>query len=296
VPENMRKIVFTNNRSLISAINYFKVITFIICAAFFYSCKRDKEILPLKAIYLPDISYGANDLNKCDIYLPALRNAQTPVILLIHGGSWLEGNKQDTRGLAEIFSENKFAVVNINYQLANDSINFESINEDINKAIDFIRSKSVEFYVAKDKLILMGHSAGGHLALLTAFKNDPNRNVKAVVSLAGPTNLGNSFYLNGNIASGLATYIGDSYINQPQKYYLNSPINYVDASGPPVYILHGSNDLFIDINDSRQLAGKLDSLGVECKLHESNLSHEELLFLKKQDYTPMIDWMSKMMK
>jgi len=292
----MGKIVFTNNRSLISAINYFKVITFIICAAFFYSCKKDKEILPLKAIYLPDISYGANNLNKCDIYLPALRSAQTPVILLIHGGSWIEGDKQDTRGLAEIFSGNKFAVVNMNYPLANDSINFESINEDINRAIDFIRSKSEEFYIAKDKLILMGHSAGGHLAMLTAFKYDPKRNVKAVVSLAGPTNLANNFYLNGNIASGLATYIGDSYINQSQKYYLNSPINYVDASAPPVYILHGTNDLFVDINDSRQLASKLDSLGVDCKLIESNLEHADLLYLKKQDYTPIIDWMNRVIK
>lgn len=269
---------------------------FIVCTALFYSCKKDKEILSLKAIYLPDISYGVNDLNRCDIYLPALRNTQTPVILLIHGGSWIEGDKQDTRGLAELFLENKFAVVNVNYQLANDSINFESINEDINKAINFIRSKAEEFYIAKDKLILMGHSAGGHLAMLTAFKNDPNRNVKAVVSLAGPTNLANSFYINGNIASGLTTYIGNSYINQPQKYYLNSPINNVDASAPPVYILHGTNDLFIDINDSRQLAGKMDSLGVDCKLIESNLEHGDLLYLKKQDYTPIIDWMSKIMK
>lgn len=227
------------------------------------SCKKDKEITPLKNIYLYDVEYGNDIYQRMDINLPAGRSSNTPVLFFIHGGSWIAGDKSDMTNLADFFFSKGFATVNLNYRLANDSVHYNILNEDITSAINFIRSRQSEYYISDDKFALFGHSAGAHLALISAYKNNSQGLIKAVVSLAGPTKLSNPFYSLSNILAGIEAYTGTNDSISPNIYKEFSPLYNVSVNTPPTYIIHGTNDLYVDVNDSRALAGKLDSIHVK---------------------------------
>ena len=81
-----------------------------------------------------------------------------------------------------------YAIFNINYRLVNGSNLFPTQEHDVKTAIDFIVTNSTEYHVNKNKLVLLGVSAGGHLALLQGYKcNNPK--VAAIIDFFGPTDL-----------------------------------------------------------------------------------------------------------
>src|SRR5690606_29947054 len=140
------------------------------CILFFNACEREKEnnITPASEQNLNNISYGSDAYQKMDIYLPANRNAtSTNVIILIHGGAWIEGNKNDFAGYITTLKQRLpgYAIFNINYRLAlNNQHHFPAQEMDVKKAIEFIADKTGEYQVSKN-FALLGASAGGHLAL-----------------------------------------------------------------------------------------------------------------------------------
>ena len=90
----------------------------------FYSCSEDEIIISSEELIeteLLDVSYGSDLEQVYDIYLPAERaKSVTKTFVLVHGGSWISGDKNDMNELAEIIKLNfpKYAIVNMNYRLA----------------------------------------------------------------------------------------------------------------------------------------------------------------------------------
>ena len=139
---------------------------------------------------LYDIPYGADPLNRVDISLPAGRTLKTPVIILLHGGAWISGDKSDYNFLREYFSIRGFAVVSVNYRLARiTGKGFDDILEDLSKVMVLVRDNSGNWIYSKDLVFIAGHSAGGHMALLYSFTRDPERRIRGVVSFCGVTDL-----------------------------------------------------------------------------------------------------------
>ena len=170
-----------------------KLILVFSIVALFASCQKDAltptppapPIVIAKPVTYLDLSYGSQALQKMDIYLPEGRTTSTTkTIVLIHGGAWIGGDKTEMTFIVDSIKKRKpdFAFVNINYRLAiNGAANvFPTQEVDVKAAIDFYLAKTATYEVSKD-LILLGASAGGHLALLHAYKNDPEKHVKAVV-------------------------------------------------------------------------------------------------------------------
>lgn len=233
-------------------------------------CKKAPD-QPYTALTSEDhlsISYGPHTRNTLDIYLPEKRDSKTPVILLVHGGSWFEGDKSAFTDLAKYWREKGYAAATMNYRFTNTpekNIHPAQVN-DIAKAIDFIGSKSAEWKIAADKFALQGASAGGHLSLLYTYKYDAGNKVKAVLSMAGPTDL---TVMGGPGASHAQTVhwlMGSSVQANPAAYIDASPVSHVTAAAKPTLLYHGKLDVVVPYQQAVDLKNRLSQFGAIHKL------------------------------
>ena len=143
------------------------------------------------ATYL-NVAYGPDPKQVMDIYLPAGREkASTKVMLLIHGGSWSGGDKQSFQAYVDSLQQYlpDFAFVNMNYRLATYTANrFPAQENDVKAALTFVMDKAGEYNISHN-VVLLGASAGAHLALLQAYKYTDPVKVQAVISFFGPADM-----------------------------------------------------------------------------------------------------------
>jgi len=237
------------------------------------SCSKEKDpedTKPIVSAVYTNISYGSDALQVMDVYLPEKRNVKTTkTIVVIHGGGWVGGDKTEMTILIDSLQKRmkNYAFINLNYRLAvNNSINvFPSQENDVKSGIEFYLSKSGEYLVSKD-LVVLGGSAGGHLALLHSYKNDPEKHVKAVVDFFGPSNLVAAW--NDGLIQQLVLIgaIGKTYDQDPQIYIQSSPVNFITAQTPPTIALQGGQDFVVLPAQSQILINKLNSAGVSNQL------------------------------
>src|SRR4051794_40480639 len=157
-----------------------------------------------------------------DIYLPAGRTTDvTNSLVLIHGGGWNSGDKSNFAVYIDSFKHRLpgYAIFNINYRLVSANHIFPVQENDIKSAINFIADHSEQFQINKNKFVLLGASAGAHLAMLQAYKNT-NPEIKAVVDFFGPTDLTTMYKhpWHPMIPSLLKIVIGTTLSANPQLY------------------------------------------------------------------------------
>lgn len=246
-----------------------------------FSCKKDTPAPPksLPEATYQNVSYGGDNRQVMDIYLPANRSsAKTKTVVVIHGGAWTQGDKNEMKFALDSLRSHRpdFAYINVNYRLAyNNTVNvFPAQEDDIKSAVKFYLSKAGEYNVSKD-LIMMGGSAGAHLAMLHSYKNDPDHHVKAVVDFFGPTDLSFSWHYDGIIAQLLyLAAIGKTYDQNPQIYIQSSPVNFITAQSPPTIALQGGADPLVNPSQTNLLIKKLEEKGVvHEKVFYPNESH-----------------------
>lgn len=232
-------------------------------------CQKAPELdKTLKSKDILNAAYGTHVRNTFDIYLPEGRDKDTPVIILLHGGSWYEGDKSLFTDLARFWRDRGYAAVTMNYRLTNtaeNNIHPAQVN-DIAKAIEFISSKAEDWQLSASKFALQGASAGAHLALLYTYKYNTNNKVKTVISMAGPTDLSTLQAVSPQHAQGISWLIGSSFQSNPAAYAEASPITYVRANSKPTLIFHGKLDLLVPYQQSLALENRLGEMGVNKKL------------------------------
>ena len=249
-------------KSILSGLLFFFIISI--------GCKKavDQTATTLTSLDLQNVSYGNHVRNSLDIYLPERRDTKTPVILLVHGGSWFEGDKSAFTDLAKYWRDKGYAAATMNYRFTNTpekSIHPAQVN-DIAKAIEFIGSKSAEWKISSDKFALQGASAGAHLSLLFAYKYDTANKVKAVISMAGPTDLTATGSAGTAQAQVVQWLIGFSYQANPSAYAEASPISHVTSSSKPTLLFHGKKDMVVPYQQAVDLKNKLVQFGTVHKL------------------------------
>jgi acetyl esterase/lipase len=233
-------------------------------AVFVSSCKKSPSAIEEQII--KDESYGESAQQKMDIYLPDNRtSASTNTIVVIHGGGWVEGDKSEMTPYVDTLRKLMpgYAIVNMNYRLAwNNSVNlFPTQENDVRSAIEYYLNHAEE-YMVSDDLVLLGASAGGHLAMLHAYKNDPEGHVRAVVDFFGPFDLASLW--NYGIIQQLILYgaTGVFLADNPSLYATSSPSQYVTGDSPPTIALQGGADLLVPPSQTSQLIAALDAAGV----------------------------------
>ena len=188
-------------------------------------------------------TYGSNERNKMDVYLPYHRDSTTGTVMLIHGGGWVAGDKSNwSPEIINSIIQQGFAVSCINYRYG--CGDFHKQMEDIHLALDYLDANAQTWNTGSHKYGMAGASAGGHLALLYAHAFDTAHVVKAVVSMVGPTDLTDSLFHTGadkyQLSYVLIQFLGDSIQHNPQVYAFASPLFHY--SNVPSLFLHGLND------------------------------------------------------
>lgn len=220
----------------------------------------------VEALELKNVSYGTDAMQTMDIYLPAGRTTSaTKALILVHGGAWVGGDKADMNDAVTTFKTllPDFAVFNINYRLAAlPSANlWPTQMNDMNAAFDFIVGKSAEYKFNSNRIVLGGASAGAHLALLKAYKQNTG-NIKAVVDMFGPTDMKDMYTQNTSYQPLLTIFMSGTPATNPAAYTNASPLFAVNSSSAPTIILHGTADNVVPISESDSLNVRLGNAGV----------------------------------
>ena len=249
-------------------------ICFIIIISALLSCKKSNQVV--RKSDLPDstaidVAYGTAAAQKMDVYLPAGRTtSSTPFIVTVHGGGWTGGDKGEFNAIISRLQTMLpgYAFFNINYRLFDGSTNqYPAQEEDVKLALNFILNKSAEYNIS-NKLVMMGASAGGQLALLQAYKYDQPIKAVAAVSFYGPTDMV-EFYNNPPspaLQPSLLALFGTSPEQNLWAYQQASAAFFVSSKTPPTLLLHGNLDHLVPVAQSQLLKNKLQSAGVANEL------------------------------
>ena len=225
----------------------------------------DKNILdPSKFYQEIDISYGSDNDQKFDLYLPANRTPSTKTVILVHGGGWSSGDKMDMNVLKDYLLQDlpNLAIININYRLAdaNNSPYPMQIN-DITSVIDYVKERN-ELYTISNSFGFIGISAGAHLSLLWSYAFDTDSNINMVSSIVGPTNFTDPAYLN-NINPELQALLDLYGVNQTTSFLKEiSPYHQITVSAPPTILFYAENDELVPVTQGTDLRDQLISLGI----------------------------------
>lgn len=216
-----------------------------------------------------DVAYGEDTQQKLDIYLPAMRDTHTRLVIVIHGGGWSAGDKSDfTPFIAELQRRMpNYAFANLNYRLATKTGNYFPTQEnDITAATEFLKNKASSYVVSKE-FIILGISAGAHLGMLQAYKHQNVLKPVGMVSFYGPVDLPRLFVNSDpSIPWTLKNITNATLQTNPTIFTESSPINYVTSAAPPTLLLHGDADTLIPLEQATMLHEKLDGLGVRNNL------------------------------
>lgn len=220
----------------------------------------------LPAQQFQNVHYGNDRLQVMGIYLPQGRSANsTKSLVLIHGGGWNSGSKAEFSTYIDSFKTRlpDYAIFNLNYRLVNGGNLFPTQEEDTKAAIDFIADNAEKYGINKNKLVLLGVSAGAHLALLQAYKY-ASPQVQAVIDYFGPTDLVSMYSHPWHplVPLALQMITGTTPMQNPNLFTTSSPIEFVSSQSPPTLILHGGKDEVVDVSQSEALAQKLKAAGV----------------------------------
>ena len=210
---------------------------------------------------------------KLDLYLPPKTDKPAAILINIHGGGWKNGVKESQTGFSTFFKAG-FAVANIEYRLTGQATAPAAV-EDTRCALIYLIRNATELNIDVKRIVIMGGSAGGHLALMAGLLGNDHRfdtncpgveNIKvaAIIDKYGITDVWDWAY-GKNITSKSATqWLGDKARDEAFVKSV-SPINYVNKNSPPVFIVHGDADPTVPYQQSVDLHKKLLEAGVKTK-------------------------------
>ena len=210
---------------------------------------------------------------KADLYLALNETNPTPVIINIHGGGWKTGSK-DTQGGFSPFFKAGFAVANMEYRMS-DYAKAPAAIEDTRCMLAYLIQNAKKLNIDPNKIIIMGGSAGGHLALMGGLLANDHRfdtncsgieNIKvaAIIDKYGIMDVWDWTYGPDHKSSSPAYWLGENAKNETFIKSV-SPISYVTKNSPPIFIVHGDADPTVPYHQSVDLYKKLQELGVKSE-------------------------------
>ena len=231
-----------------------------------------------------DIEYvaGGGKSRSLDLYLPMESESKTmPLIVWIHGGAWLGGDKAGCPAVR--FVRRGYAVASINYRLSQEAI-FPAQLHDCKAAIRWLHANAEKYGIDPDRVGVWGASAGGHLVALLGTTGDVkdlegdegnlkySSRVQAVCDWFGPTDFTKMSAFPTSMKhdapdSPEAKLIGGPVQENKDKAARANPITYAAKTAPPFLIMHGDKDPLVPHNQSELLDETLKKAGVDVTFH-----------------------------
>ena len=262
-----------------------------------------------------EVAYAtASPAQRADVYLPSTGDGPFPVVVFVHGGGFVSGDKSALiPGLVSTANRRGFAVVSVGYRLLAEA-DFPAQIHDVKAAVRWIRASAASTYsLDPGSIAIWGASAGGHLAALVGtsegvdllqddtlgYADVPPR-VAAVVDWFGPADfIAMRDYLNEarGVEGGEMTfpldYITRRIDDSPELVLAANPATHADPGDPPILIQHGDADAVVPVQQSialaEQLAARMGRDRVTLEI-ASGEGHGTGIFVSTEAVALVLDW------
>lgn len=271
--------------------NFTKIVfTVLLVLLFVTGCNGGQSVIPGSSGTFASVSPSYKDLayattsetQKLDLYIPATGKGPFPLVMMVHGGGFMMGDKADGTGLTGVdqLLAAGYAVASINYRLSSEATYPAQIN-DAKAAVRFLRANATKYNLNSNKFGAWGASAGGNLVSLLGTtcgvkelegdlgNNDQSSCVQAVVDWFGPIDFlkmdeqfaGTSCPANHNDASSPESkLVGAAIQTVPDLVKTTNPMNYITADDVPFFIENGTADCNIPPVQNKNLADALSAV------------------------------------
>lgn len=246
-----------------------------------------------------NLKYAEHKRQKIDVFLPSDYPEDAPVVLLIHGGAWKYGRKEHMIHIQKMLFNHNIPSINMNYRLVSKSkkVTYREQLEDINAVITKFNELAGKAELQPDNYILLGESAGGHLALLYGYQHSDR--IRKIISMSAPTDFYSGEYLQSFYSKysspTVQTAVGTRFQrkNISEEFRKASPI--ANISNVPTLIFQGNQDFLVNKKQGLALDSALTARNIPHKLiFMENTGHAPRFFNKKKRdsliYPNILEW------
>lgn len=203
-----------------------------------------------------------------DLYTPNLTppKAGFPAVVLIHGGAWVRGDREQVQSLAERIAARGYAVMNVTYRFAPEHL-FPAQVLDVQQAVKWLRTNAKSRQINAKRIAGWGYSAGAHLAAMLAHLSpgdalyDEQARIQVLVAGGSPVDLRK--FQDGYL---VPRFLGTTYQKNPQRFAEASPVAFISKDDPPVFLYHGTWDNIVPLDQSTDYKIALDKAGITTEL------------------------------
>jgi acetyl esterase/lipase len=202
-----------------------------------------------------DVTYGSLPRQRLDVYAPPAARG-LPVVIFWYGGSWSTGSKGSYRFVGSALANRGMIAVLPDYRV-HPQVKFPDFLHDAATAVAWVQAHAREFGGDPQRIVLMGHSAGAHIATFIAYNSEFLRAdggrpewLRGVIGLSGPYALDPNSHL-------LHTIFAAPYTHKDWQ-----PVAFAKRAAPPTLLVHGMNDRVVAVRHAERLRDVLLTAGV----------------------------------
>ena len=240
------------------------------CVALAVGCAND--VVEIKGVVY-DARYGNS--TAMDVYLPENGESLRPGVLWIHGGGWSKFHRDVHTEHSIRLARAGYVAATIDYRLVPEGV-YTDLVKDCFCALAHFRAHADEYGLDPNRVAVAGYSAGGHLVSMLGTTADledvapdcgvgPAEPPNAVISGAGIHDMRAMPQ-----AGPVVKFMGGRKSEFPERYDVMSPILHIDSNTPPYLMVHGTTDLFVDIEQSTAMRAALLQNGIDARLLKLN--------------------------
>jgi acetyl esterase/lipase len=207
-----------------------------------------------------NVPFGPATWQRADVYQPLRTTGPVPVIVFWYGGAWTEGNKDEYRFVGTALASLGFVAVLPDYRVYPE-VKFPAFLDDAAAAVAWVQSHAAQFGGDPHRIVLMGHSAGAHMAAMLAINHAYLRragvdthNIAGLIGLSGP------YELVPNTATLYAIF------DAPYTPHDWQVLPYVSSDAPPTLLIQGASDRLVRVSNTLHLGDALRQKNVPVQV------------------------------
>ncbi|MCV9385399.1 alpha/beta hydrolase [Reichenbachiella ulvae] len=232
-----------------------------------------------------------------DVFSPKKIKKRAPLVVMVHGGGWISGDKSHMEELAKTLAGRGYVAATVEYRLSPE-IEYPAGVQDVKYAIRWLKCQSKKMKIDSSRVAVLGASAGGQLAALVAYSSgvekfeveggpDASSRVQAAVDMDGVLAFNHPESEEGTVA---AKWLGGTYEEIPEIWDEASALYHVSSDDPPTLFLNSSYLRFHAGQDD--VIEKLNGYGIESEVHQLGDRTPHTFWLFDPWFEPTADYIS----